>query len=189
MLYFDGAKLSILIPGLLRRVMIKCPICKATHVDNTVFCSECGTYLLEDINRDTDAMGIDVKWMGDTANRVRRRSPLDDTEPVTVRLIIGDGKREVEVVLGSKPILIGRVDPSANILPEIDLSNEAHEKGISRRHARILKREANLVIEDLGSANGTFINGKKLVPYLFESLNDGDLLQLGTLLIKVKIQV
>jgi pSer/pThr/pTyr-binding forkhead associated (FHA) protein len=41
----------------------------------------------------------------------------------------------------------------------------------------------------LGSANGTFINGKKLVPYLFESLNDGDLLQLGTLLIKVKIQV
>ena len=167
--------------------MIKCPVCQAIHVDNTVFCSECGAYLLEGVNRETEIMNTD--WMGDKANRAAIRATLDDTEPLTVRLIIGDGKREVEVVLGSKAILIGRVDPSANILPEIDLSNEAHEKGISRRHARMLKREANLVIEDLGSANGTFINGKKLVPYLFESLNDGDLLQLGTLLIKVKIQV
>lgn len=167
--------------------MIKCPICSAMHVDNTVFCNECGTYLLEDVNRETDAMGADIRWMGETAKRTRLRSTLNEAEPVTIRLTIGDGKREVEMVLGSKAILIGRLDPAANILPEIDLSYEPPEKGISRRHARILRREGHLVIEDLGSANGTFINGKRLVPYLFESLSDGDLLQLGTLLIRVKI--
>jgi pSer/pThr/pTyr-binding forkhead associated (FHA) protein len=167
--------------------MIKCPVCQTTHVDNTVFCSECGTYLLEGVNRETEIMNTD--WMGDKENKAAIRAALDDTEPLTVRLIIGDGKREVEVVIGSKAVLIGRLDPMANILPEVDLSTEAQEKGISRRHARMLKREGNLVIEDLGSANGTFINGKRLVPYLFESLHDGDILQLGTLLIRVKIQV
>jgi hypothetical protein len=174
-------------PLVVMKKMITCPICKTVHVDNTIFCSECGAYLLEEISRDTEVMGADIKWLGDTADRTRVRSALADDEPVTVRLTIG-GKREVEVEVGRKSILIGRLDPTANILPEVDLSGEAHQKGISRRHARIFKHEGNLVIEDLGSANGTYINGKRLVPYLFEPLSDRDLLQLGTLLIRVRIR-
>jgi len=50
-----------------------------------------------------------------------------------------------------------------------------------------LKREGTVVVEDLGSINGTFINGKRLAPYLPEMLNDGDSLQLGRLLIEVKL--
>jgi pSer/pThr/pTyr-binding forkhead associated (FHA) protein len=168
--------------------MISCPICKTVHVDNTLFCSECGAYLLDDLSRDTEVMGADIKWLGDTADKARIRSALADDEPVIIRLTIGHSKREVELEVGRKAILIGRLDPTANILPEVDLSSEAHEKGISRRHARIFKHEGNLVIEDLGSANGSYINGKRLVPYLFEHLSDGDLLQLGTLLIRIKIR-
>ena len=33
--------------------MLKCPFCQALHVDNTLFCDECGTYLLEEEGRDT----------------------------------------------------------------------------------------------------------------------------------------
>ena len=58
---------------------------------------------------------------------------------------------------------------------------------VSRRHARILKREGTVVVEDLGSINGTFINGKRLAPYLPEALHDGDQLQLGKLLIEVEL--
>ena len=46
--------------------MIKCPFCGTTHVANTLFCSECGTYLLEDDRRGTDPLGTDeIGWVGE----------------------------------------------------------------------------------------------------------------------------
>jgi pSer/pThr/pTyr-binding forkhead associated (FHA) protein len=50
-----------------------------------------------------------------------------------------------------------------------------------------LKQRNKVLVEDLGSINGTFINGKKLVPYLPETLSDGDLLQLGKLPVEIRI--
>ena len=44
------------------------------------------------------------------------------------------------------------------------------------------------MVEDLGSINGTFINGKRLAPYLPEVLSHGDQLQLGKLLIEVELR-
>ena len=35
-------------------------------------------------------------------------------------------------------------------------------EGISRKHARIFKEGSALMIEDLGSSNGTFINDEKI---------------------------
>jgi hypothetical protein len=61
-------------------------------------------------------------------------------------------------------------------------------RGVSRRHASIFKQGLGVVVEDLGSVNGTFVNGKRLDPYLPEPLRDGDTLQLGKLLIKVIIR-
>lgn len=108
-------------------------------------------------------------------------------KPRAIRLKIGANKREVEMPLG-RIINIGRVDPASNTFPEIDLSVDGTPaNSVSRRHARILKQDDTVVVEDGGSINGTFVNGKKLDPYLPEVLNDGDTLQLGTLLIEVKI--
>jgi diguanylate cyclase (GGDEF)-like protein len=50
------------------------------------------------------------------------------------------------------------------------------DDGISRRHARIMVRGSDVTIEDLGSANGMFINGVR-VPS--SPLKDGDQIQLG----------
>jgi pSer/pThr/pTyr-binding forkhead associated (FHA) protein len=91
----------------------------------------------------------------------------------------------VEVVL-NKVIQLGRVDPKANIFPDVDLTDDGlPAQTVSRRHAGIFKQKGNLVVEDLGSVNGTFINGKRLSPYLPELLSDGDILQLGRLVINV----
>lgn len=38
--------------------MIKCSFCQSTHVDNTIFCDECGNYLLKEDRRDTDFFEI-----------------------------------------------------------------------------------------------------------------------------------
>lgn len=169
--------------------MIKCPFCQTPHVDGTLFCSECGTYLLEDDQHGTDPLGTsEIGWVG---------APMDDpdtadgyrgTGPLAIRFSIGDHKRVVEIPL-NKAIHLGRLDPASDVFPEIDLTNDGGlEKGVSRRHARVLKREGIVVVEDLGSINGTFVNGKRLAPYLPETLNSGDTLQIGRLLIDVELR-
>lgn len=169
--------------------MIKCPFCGTTHVANTLFCSECGTYLLEDDQRGTDPLGTDeIGWVGEGEEGAEDGPAAKGTGPLSVRLRIGDHSREVEAPL-NKAVHLGRLDPASDVFPEIDLTNDnGLEKGVSRRHARILKREGTVVVEDLGSINGTFINGKRLAPYLPEVLNDKDQLQLGKLLIEVEMR-
>ncbi len=50
------------------------------------------------------------------------------------------------------------------------------DDGVSRRHARIVKAGTAYVLEDTGSANGTFIAGKRIEK---QQLADGDVFQLG----------
>ena len=170
--------------------MIRCSFCQSTHVDNTIFCSECGNYLLAGDERPTDPLGNhEIIWRGGAIREVEKVRPLErGTGPMTVRLKIGEHQREIQVVL-NQVIHIGRLDPASNMFPEVDLTaDDAHIQGVSRRHAGIFKQGAAVVVEDLGSINGTFINGKRLDPYIPEPLADGDLLQLGRLLIKVKLR-
>jgi pSer/pThr/pTyr-binding forkhead associated (FHA) protein len=158
-------------------------------VANTLFCSECGTYLLEDDRRGTDPLGTDeIGWVGEDEEDAESNPLTKGTGPLAIRLKIGESSREVEAVL-NKAIHMGRLDPASDVFPEVDLTNDnGLEKGVSRRHARILKREGTVIVEDLGSINGTFINGKRLAPYLPEVLHHGDQLQLGKLLIEVEMR-
>jgi hypothetical protein len=49
--------------------------------------------------------------------------------------------------------------------------------GVSRRHARISVEGANVIVEDLGSQNGTYVRGEKISGRA--ALGDGDELRLG----------
>lgn len=169
--------------------MVKCPFCHATHVDNTIFCSECGTYLLEDDERETDRLNeSEIGWVGENTDDSGIVSSVQaGPRPMAIRLRIGSKKREVELPL-NRVIHIGRVDPAENTFPELDLTEDSlQSKRVSRRHARILKQGDTVVVEDIGSVNGTFINGKRLDPYVPEVLEDGDTLQFGTLLAEIKV--
>lgn len=165
--------------------MIQCPICQIAHVHNTIFCRECGRYLLEDANVETIQVN-EIGWMGNKTRYNGLASCLQaNSTPRAIRLKISSRKREIEVPL-NRTIHLGRVAPASNIFPEVDLSEDTRAKNISRRHARITKQAGAVVVEDLGSLNGTFVNGQRLSPYWPEVLSDGDTLQLGTLLIEVK---
>jgi pSer/pThr/pTyr-binding forkhead associated (FHA) protein len=171
--------------------MVKCPFCGTTHVANTVFCGECGNYLLEDDQRKTDPLEKnEAGWSGEVSDISAEDSSLpEDSQLAALRLKIGERKREVEVRL-NKDVNIGRVDPTSTVFPEVDLTNDEDAmKSVSRRHARIFMRNNAVRLEDLGSVNGTLINGRKLDPYMPEVLHDGDKLQLGRVAIEVSLQL
>ncbi len=51
------------------------------------------------------------------------------------------------------------------------------DRGVSRRHAKIYQRDGNWFLEDLGSSNGTHVNGVRVQQPV--QLHSGDQLQLG----------
>lgn len=83
-------------------------------------------------------------------------------------LVRSDGVHAGEPLpIGMDPITIGR-HPSNHL--------KIHDDGISRCHARIYFEQDRHFIEDLGSRNGTFVEGKKGDRH---ELHDGDVVQLG----------
>ena len=82
-----------------------------------------------------------------------------------VRLVSGDG-RTYPLAIGQT--VIGRGDQANMRLPDV---------GISRRHARLDFDGAQVILTDLGSTNGTMVNGQRVSAV---ALNPGDMIQLGT---------
>jgi hypothetical protein len=102
------------------------------------------------------------------------------------RLILLDMDASAQFPLpGDNEITIGRVDPHRGIRPDIDLSKFDPAARISRRHARVTSRGGQFYIEDLGSANGTTVNGRmRLKPQEPYPLANGDVLKLGETTLK-----
>ncbi|MCA9562355.1 MAG: FHA domain-containing protein [Myxococcales bacterium] len=63
-----------------------------------------------------------------------------------------------------------------------DLDMVLVEDMVSRRHAKITTHNSEFYIEDLGSTNGTFVNGEKISR---AKLRDGDRILVGTSIIKL----
>ncbi len=167
--------------------MIKCSVCQAEHPENTLFCDECGSYLQGGAQKETDPLAAaEMTWM--EREETIEASEEEVVSPVSLKLSIPDSGRDVELPL-TKEVSIGRLDPASASFPDIDLTSDGGlEKGVSRRHAKITRRGSEVFIEDLGSINGTFLNRKKLTPYLPQALKSGDELQLGRLILQVSLQ-
>lgn len=71
--------------------------------------------------------------------------------------------------------LIGRYDSVTGMRPDVDLTNEDQSRNVSRRHARVVIKEGRyFVAEEIGTMNGTFLNGQKLANGALTPINDGD---------------
>jgi pSer/pThr/pTyr-binding forkhead associated (FHA) protein len=71
---------------------------------------------------------------------------------------------------------------------DIDLEDQEPPDRIwtSRQHALISFEEGGLMIEDLNSANGTFVNRARIYPGQKRPLNVNDVIQIGTVQMKVQ---
>ncbi len=84
--------------------------------------------------------------------------------------------------------LIGRYDSVTGSTPEVDLTQEDASRNISRRHARLVTKDGkHFVAEEIGTRNGTFLNGEKLPTGVLTSIKDGDELTLCRLSIGFRV--
>jgi eukaryotic-like serine/threonine-protein kinase len=84
------------------------------------------------------------------------------------------------------PLTIGRRDPRQNHYPQIDLAE--HDKGIaSRNHASIDRNGTAYILTDLGSTNGTTLNGAPLQPQRPYPLKPGDRIRIGEVELEFKL--
>lgn len=60
-----------------------------------------------------------------------------------------------------------------------------HHHCVSRSHAHIFPRYSGWVIEDLGSLNGTFVNGEEVTSQ--KTLQNGDIVRLGPVCFTVEV--
>ena len=75
---------------------------------------------------------------------------------------------------------VGRRDPVTGINPEIDLTPADTQRSISRRHAKIFRRDARFYVrEEIGTMNGTFVNGERVETGLPVEFKHGDEVRFG----------
>lgn len=76
-------------------------------------------------------------------------------------------------------VLLGRYDSVTGHRPEVDLTDEDMNRNVSRRHARLLYKDSMFyVAEEIGTMNGTYINGNRIPTGVLTPIKDGDELTL-----------
>jgi hypothetical protein len=101
--------------------------------------------------------------------------------------VLENGEVMMRDVVGD--LVVGRADNVTDYIPEIDLTPYgAYRLGLSRRHAIVLLEGERLVVKDLNSRNGTFVNGVIVPSGGTQTLRDGDELRFGNLGLRVHFQ-
>jgi hypothetical protein len=157
----------------------------------TMFCSECGAQLVgkDSLITQSIATGEIQEKVQDTT---RTPSPPRSYQPTGVDAwgslhLLDTG--QVLPLTGRNEFTLGRISEGQPIMPDIDLSPyQAYASGVSRLHAVVKRDGPRVILMDLGSANGTYINGKRLTTNVEQALNHGDIVALGKLKIQVLIK-
>lgn len=123
-----------------------CPRCGASVSTLGRYCTKCGATLRGSARPPTGPLPPEDE------------TPQAGTGPY---FVLASGSR---IVLPPKSeLMIGRADRQNQVFPDIDLTpHGGATQGVSRLHARLQQRGDVWVIEDYGSTNGTFLNGRRI---------------------------
>jgi pSer/pThr/pTyr-binding forkhead associated (FHA) protein len=164
-----------------------CNNCQSKQFDGTIFCAECGASLVAVTRRETT---MSLGRHGPTGALESQPISIPVPAPVPggpkITLQIMNSGRRINLDIGDD-LLIGRKDNARGIFPDVDLGLDGgYDAGVSRRHAILAHKNNVYTVEDLGSSNGTFVNGRRLPPQTPTTIEHSDELKCGTLLIRVE---
>ncbi|HIE54565.1 MAG TPA: FHA domain-containing protein [Chromatiaceae bacterium] len=162
--------------------MNKCKDCGAEQIAGTLFCSECGGFMLDE----SGSVETDVLPFSEFAFHAPPRPLSPDNlqtaaNPTKVTIVIPGSRRRLQLDMTDE-IRIGRSTPDTVL--ELDLTeDQAAELGVSRIHAVIKASDNGLVLLDLDSTNGTYLNSYRIPSRQPYPLHSGDEIRFGDLLI------
>jgi hypothetical protein len=99
-----------------------------------------------------------------------------DSVRVSLTIDIHAGREQERIVIEGERATVGRPDPAREHYPAIDLRSD---DAVSRRHAEFRRGAHGWLLVDLGSTNGTRLNGDWLEPHEETPVRDGDQVELG----------
>ena len=137
---------------------VYCPQCGFQSPEAASFCSRCGAALVPP-NADETTMSIDPEELPD--------ADVADLGGPALVVRSGGGRAGEAFVPAAERTMIGRS-------PDCDIFLD--DVTVSRRHAELMREGDRLVIRDLGSLNGTFVNRRRIESAVLE---DDDELQIG----------
>lgn len=107
------------------------------------------------------------------------------TNDMVLLLEIQESGKLISNTVG-RELIVGRADNITDYIPEVDMTEHgAYRLGLSRRHA-VIQRDGNtLVVKDLNSRNGTFVNGAIVPGGSTHPIRNGDELRFGNLVTHV----
>jgi hypothetical protein len=166
--------------------MIVCPNCGNKEMPGALICRECGTQFFPS--------GIDSTTTipSSLSDQLRRYISTDEDQDIpptpedaNLSLFLVD-TGDVIPLEGLSEYTIGRSSEDQPILPDVDLTPyHGFKFGVSRLHASIKISTPHALLTDFDSANGTELNGQKILPHKPYPLTHGDIFVLG----KMKIQL
>jgi hypothetical protein len=159
---------------------VDCPQCGHLNLEGLRICPNCQTILVPD---DKTARLFGEEPAIDSGDRRPSGSVFLEHQPIVFDV---DGQH---IMLPKKThIEIGRASPTpVTAIPDVDLTPfHGKEKGVSRFHIKLSVLEDMVYVMDMGSSNGTTVNGQRLSPQIHRLLRSGDELRLGQLQVKVR---
>lgn len=152
-----------------------CPKCQHINPDEVTHCQLCGTEL--------KPTTLPVKDMVDAQSATLADDSAPGQKPAFrgIALWVRNHPRPL-IVDAQKGAILGRKVSDEDAPTLIDLTeHNAYKLGVSRRHAQLDCTGQGCLLIDLGSSNGTWVNGLRLQPYQPAVLKSGDRVYLARL--------
>jgi pSer/pThr/pTyr-binding forkhead associated (FHA) protein len=165
--------------------MIICPNCRHEEVPGALFCSECGAQLVFTDTANTTAFPEKQIIMDDLPGTAPMQPNMTSTLRSRILVHIIDNGKLIPVP-DKTEFTVGRASEGQPITPDVDLGEfNAFDFGVSRLHIVVRLTSEKLSVMDLGSSNGTFVNGIRLPINTEQVISSGDVVSLG----KFRIQI
>lgn len=165
--------------------MIKCPACHHEEYEGELFCSECGARLSGPWVEPPPTATFDSARLREISRNVTpATNTLAELQIGQIALYIQGAMMPI-VLEGHSEYLLGR-EGHEQLVPDVNLNlYGGREQGVSRIHASLRVDRRQLLLMDLGSTNGTRLNGTPLTAHEPVRLENGDEIRLGKLTMKI----
>ncbi len=168
--------------------MIVCPnpTCEASNTEGSAHCFRCGTPLPVVNNMQGKTKTFGSSGTGPVIPRRKWGTARFDNQTV-ILLHVRGYEKPLKVLFGEEELVIGRTHEDSSV--DVDLTEHgAIDAGVSRRHALLRRQNDTIVLVDLNSANGTFLNGQRIISNEPRILRDGDEVRLGRLVLRASFE-